>query len=399
MPSLYINSRGKPWTRHSYSAGQLFDKSAYWYYIQKVLGWKERDTRASFGFGHDLEAAIQHHHEHDGEGALNKFVELWTLRKDTPNMKYTNVESDWETCLQMGREMISLYIIKQPSLPIPLGGRAIFQREYEKEIFPNDPNYGGIFHTGRLDIVSFTDPAHPLLPKVDWQPSYGLYRPLVCDIKTSANDFGEQPGLCSFDIQLRTYSWLSGIRDVCFPWFVKKGLGYKKGYSVTLLTTAGGFEAGTEAVIAKMTDEGAWLLHNDYMVDEMTKQQGVKEDGKTDQTNIAKQRAMNFLEQHGALVSLDSLTKQRFQFNAGFVSERSAADAGLVSSRQVQQIVNASKNNEWPDTSGVRYPKDDRNDPYFRAFSLKDEVFREQNFSKLDEQQFDSLFDEDNNAD
>lgn len=399
MAYLYISSKGKAWRRHSYSAGLTFDKSAYFYYLQKVLGWKQKDNKASFLFGKALEDAVQHHHEHDGIGALEKFVYLWSMHKETPNITYTDTEVNWETCLKMGSDMIRLYVVRQPELPIPMGGRSIFQREYTKEVFPGDPNYGEIEHLGKLDIVCFADVDHPLLPKVDWKPEYGAFRPVIVDIKTSAVDFAEQPGMASLDLQLRCYSWLSGIRDAGLLWFVKKGLGFKKGYSVSLLDSVGTFKEGSEAVVAKMGDEhDVWILSNDYMIEEMERVQGKKEDGKTDQTKIAKERALNFLQQHGALVSTNSLTKQRLQFNVGFISERSANEAGMISARQIQQIVNASKNNEWPNTAGIRYPMDCRNDPYFRAFLLKDENYKQQNFTKSDEEMFDTLFEDDDNG-
>lgn len=398
MGYLYINSKGQPHRRHSYSAGMTFEQNSFKYYMQKVLGWRERDLRASFMFGHDLESAVQYHHENNGGGAVEKFVQLWNLHKDTPNIKYTDAEQNWENCLRMGVDMIKLYVVRQPDL-LPLGNRTVFQREYEKPVFSDeDPVYGGITHYGKLDIVAFLDPSCPYLQPVDWREEYGLYRPIICDIKTSAVDFAEQ-NLAGYDLQLRSYSWLSGIRDVSLLFFVKKGIGLKKGYSVSLLESTDTFNAGAEAVIAKMGDDDkVWLVSNDFMILEMERIQGKKEDGKTEQTNVAKQRAMNWLEQYGVLVDSNKITKQRIQFNTGFVSEQSAHEAGLIVSRQIHNIVNASLRNEWPNTAGVRYPKDDRNDPFFRAFVLKDTIYRDQNFIKSDELQFDQLFEDDDNG-
>ena len=214
------------------------------------------------------------------------------------------------------------------------------------------------------------------------------------DIKTSALDFPEQPGMAGFDTQLRRYSWLSGIRDVSLLWFKKSGLGYKKGYSVTFIEPAGSYMAGAEAVVAKIDGEDIWVVHNDFMVAEMDKAQGKKGD-KLDQTDEAKQRALNWLNQFGFKVPLSSLTRQRLQFNAGRVSEQSANEAGQIAGRQIVGIVNAWKNKEWPNTFGIRYPHDDRNDSYFRGFVLGDEAYKKQNFTKSDEQTFDDLFRED----
>jgi hypothetical protein len=388
---LYINSKGKRWSKHSYSAGSTFDQSPFKYYLQKVLGWREKDNKARFMFGKALEEAVQHHHEHEGKGALEDFQRRWGVHKET-ELSYTSKEKDWKTCLQMGSDMIRLYVALQPSLPIPMGGNSVWQREYAKEVFPGDVNYEGIEDAGKLDIVCYVDPNHPLLPKVDWKPEYGAFRPCIVDIKTSATDFPEQAGMAGYDTQLRRYSWLSGIRTVALLWFKKCGIGYKKGYSATVIGVGVvSFPLGAECVIAKVEGESAYIVYNDFMLEEMDRVQGKKGD-KLDQTDAAKERAFNWLKQNSTLTPLTNLTRQRLQFNAGFVSEASANEAGQIAASQIVRIVNASKTGQWPNTFGIRYPKDDRNDAYFRAFVLKDEDFKRQNFTKSDEQTFDDLF-------
>jgi hypothetical protein len=394
MAFLYINSKGVPWRKHSYSAGNTWDQSPYKYYLQKVLGWKERDNKARFMFGKALEEAVQFHHDHDGVGAKEDFIRRWAAHKEDGSLSYTDTEKNWATCNQMGTDMIRLYVAMQPKLPIPMGGRSVFQREYAKEVFPGDENYGGIEDAGKLDIVCYADPNHAMLPKVDWKPEYGAYRPLIVDIKTAATDFPEQPGMAAFDAQLRRYSWLSGIRDVSLLWFKKSGLGYKKGYSVTFIEAVGSYLAGDEAVIARVDGENIWVVKNDFMLAEMDKAQGKKGD-KLDQTNDAKERAFNWLQQYGVQVHSGFLTRQRLQFNAGFVTVASANDAGVTAGRQITGIVNAWKSKEWPNTFGIRYPHDDRNDSYFRAFVYGDEQYKKQNFIKSDEEKFDDLFEED----
>jgi hypothetical protein len=398
MPHLYINSFGNPWRKHSYSAGTLFDRCPKAYFLQKVEGWRVRDNLARFEFGKALENAIQWHHDHNGEGAVEKFTQEWSVHKDNKDLQYTRVEKDWSTLLRTGTEMIRLYIIRQPSLPIPLGGATVFQREYSKEMFVNDPNYGGIEFAGRLDIIAYVDPTHPLLPRLDWKPEYGAFRPLIVDIKTSAVDFPEAYGMAAFDLQLRAYSFLTGIRDAGLLWFVKKGHSLQKGSSVTLLEDAGLFKAGQEAVIAQMDGDDCLLVANDFMIEEMEKAQGKKPDGKTDQTKAAKERRDKWLTQFGVRVKSESITKQRLQFNCGFISIESAQDAGAIAGRQVVSIVNEwhkkakGDPNAYPNTFGVRYPHDDRQDPYFRAFILGDTAFRDANFTKSDDTEFDDLF-------
>jgi hypothetical protein len=391
MPHLYVNSKGKPWVKHSYSAGNDFDQSPYKYYLRRILGWREADNKARFAFGKALEESVQFHHEHNGQGAVQDFVSRWEPWK-TASLSYTAVEKDWATCLQMGKDMIRLYVAIQPTLPIPIGGSAIFQREYMKEVFPNDPNYGGIKDAGKLDIVCFVDPAHPSLPKVEWKPEYGPVRPLIVDIKTSAIEFPEQPGMAAYDAQLRRYSWVSGIRDVSLLWFKKSGLGFKRGYDVTFIEPAGSYASGEQAVVAQVEGENLWVFKSEFMLAEMDRAHGRNEKGGVDQTKAGRERGQAFLQQHGLRVHSGFVTRQKIQFNAGLVTKASADDAGRVAARQIVSIVNAWKTGVWENTFGIRYPKDDRNDAYFRAFVQGDEDYRKKNFTKADEESFDDLF-------
>lgn len=402
MAYLYINSKGTPWRKHSYSAGNTFDQCPKKYFLQKVMGWKEKPNKARFEFGKALESAIQHHHENNGVGAVQKFLDLWAPWKDNKDLQYTKVEKDWATLNKGGAEMVRLYIIVQPTLPIPMGGQTVFQREYAKEIFPGDPNYGEIEDAGKLDIVSYVAPDHPKLPKLNWKPEYGAFRPVLGDIKTSGVDFPEQYGLAAFDAQLRRYSFLSDIRDVFLLWFVKKSHSLQKGYSVTLLEDTRLFKAGQEAVIAQVDGEDLIIVANDFLIEEMERAQGKKKDKngveKTEQTNDAKARRDAWLEKFGDRVPAEIVTKQRLQFNAGYVPVESANEAGMNAARQIMGIVNAWHTKQWPNTFGVRYPHDDRNDPYFRGFILEDTAYRDLNFTKSDEESLEDLFRNDEDA-
>ncbi len=389
MAFLYVSSKGTAWRKHSYSAGNDYDQSPYKYYLRRIQGWKEKENKARFLFGRSLEESIEFHHDHDGAGAVEDFIRRWSVHKERTDLVFTKVEKDWETLLLDGIEMIMLYIIRQPSLPIPLGGRSVFQREYKKEVFPGDPNYGDIEDAGKLDIVSYADPNHPLLSPLEWKAEWGAYRPIIIDIKTSGTDFPEQPGIAGFDKQLRRYSWLSGIRDVALLGFKKTGRTIQKGSSVTLLKDAAEFKAGEEAVVAFVEEgKGVWLVENDYMLDVMSTAQG-------DQTKAGKQRRAEWLEKFADLVPMEVLTRQRLQFLSGYVTLESAVEAGTIAARQIVQIVNSWKTKSWPSTFGIRYPHDDRNDPYFRAFVLGDEAYKKEHFIKTDEESLEDLFFED----
>jgi len=398
MAFLYVNAKGKPWRKHSYSAGSVYDACPLQYKLQKIHGWREKNDKARFELGKAFESAVQYYHENRGElkAAIAHFDSLWKPFEDNKELQYTRVEKDWAQCARIAHDWLKLYAIKQPSLPIPLGGQVVFQREYAKEVFPGDENYGGIEDAGKLDIIAFVEPDHPMLPKLNWLPEYGAFRPIIVDIKTAGADFPDQYGIAAYDTQLRRYSWLSGIRDVALLWFVKKGLSIQKGYSVTLLEDAGYMKAGQEAVIALVEEEGIWLLPKDFMVEEMERVQGKKNE-KTEQTNAAKERRAAWLEENGTWTSEESITKQRLQFNAGFVTVESAEDAGKIAGNQIIKIVNAWKSGVWENKYGVRYPNDSRSNPYFRAFVLNDKAFRDLNFTKSDED-IDIFAEEDNEA-
>lgn len=400
MAFLYINSKGKAWTKHSYSAGNTFDQCPLKYYLQKVEGWREKESKARFLFGRALEEAIQWHHEHDGTGAVDYFIKACQAHAANKELQYTKVEKDWPTLYKTGIEMVKLYTIKQPSLPIPLGGQTLFQKQFEKEVFPGDPVYGGIEDMGKLDIISYVDPNHPMLPQLIWKPDYGPLRPIIIDIKTAGANFPEVYGIAAYDVQLRRYSWHTGIRDVALLWFVKKGHKIQKKSKVILLEDTTTFMAGQEVIVAAVEDDGKVIvLANDSILAEMDRVQGKKKDknGKEglDQTKEAKERRDVWLKQFGAKVSPDIITKQRLQFNSGFVTVQSANDAGEIAGRQIINIVNAWHRKAYPNTFGVRYPHDDRSDPYFRAFVLGDQMFKDQNFTKVDEESFDDLFKDD----
>lgn len=402
MGFLYVNAKGQPWRKHSYSAGNTFDQSPYKYFLQKVVGWKEKDNKGRFLFGRALEEAIQHHHEHNGEGAVEDFQRRWILHKDNKDISYTKTEKDWENLFYVGIDMVRLYVIRQPDLPIPMGGNTVFQREYEKEVFPGDPVYGEIMDCGKLDIVSYVLPDHPALAKLEWRPEYGALRPIIIDIKTAATDFPEHQGMAAFDKQLRRYSWQSGIRDVGLLWFKKTSRKLSKGSSITVLTDVKVFNpvgddytvfaAGKEAVVAKTDGDDVWLVHNDFMLEEMSKAQGRKPDGSIDQTKAAKEKASQWLDSNGFKVQASQITRQRLQFNCGFVTIESASDAGQIAARQIVGIVNSWKTKTWPNTFGIRYPTDDSRDPYFIGFVLQQPGYKEQNFKKSDQESLDDLF-------
>jgi hypothetical protein len=216
----------------------------------------------------------------------------------------------------------------------------------------------------------------------------------VVDIKTSGMDFPQTPGIAAFDKQLRRYSWLTGHRDVAILWFKKCTHNLAKGNSATLLEDTGEefFRPGDEVVVAANEDEGVYIVRDDFFITQMEEEQGYSK-GRLDTTKAAVARKKEWLEDNALCIPATWLTRQRIQFNVGRVSEESAEDAGLIAARQIVGIVNAWQSKKWPQTFGIRYPDDDTNDPYFRAFVLGDSMFRDQNFEKVAQESLDDLDD------
>jgi hypothetical protein len=227
MAFLYIDAEGNERTRHSYSAGLEFDQSPFKYWLHRIMGWKQKDVNAALIFGRALEDAIEFYHKCGlkPDSGHNEFVRLWANAKDKP-LKYAKKEVSWEHLLRCGREMMRLYQIRQPMLPIP--ANTAFQRDFTKEVFPEHPKYGGIEFFAKLDMIARPPADHPMLPEVAWKPEYGLYRPVIVDIKTSVNNLSDVSGIVGYDLQLRTYAWVQGQNvypwtDVAFLWFTKCG--------------------------------------------------------------------------------------------------------------------------------------------------------------------------------
>jgi len=388
---LYIDAQGKERNRHSYSAGLEFDSCPYKYWLHRIMGWREKDNKAALLFGRALEDAIQFYHQTGGKMGEEEFIRLWSMCKDK-ELTYTKREVNWDSLMRAGREMMRLYIIMQPKLPVPMD--TIFQRQFTKEVFPGDPKFGGIEFFAKLDMIAHADPKHPMLTPIEWKPEYGIYRPVIVDVKTSGIELDSTLGIVKHDLQLRMYAWVKGCYDVAFLWFKKSPHGLKKGNSITLLVDAGRFKAGEEAVIASVEENGVYLVGNDLMLEEMRKAQGFKENGTLDTTKAAVLRAEIWREQNAVLVAEADVTKQRLQFSSAIVSKKSADDAGQIVADQIVRIVNAWESNKWTNTFGVRFPHDDRRDNYFKAFCLQDQALRDSLFEQKEEEDLSDYFDE-----
>ena len=73
--ALYVNSKGYPVSRHSYSASADFKFCNRKYELNRIVGWKEREQHAALPFGSAVEAGVREYHI--GGDAVRKFQDEW----------------------------------------------------------------------------------------------------------------------------------------------------------------------------------------------------------------------------------------------------------------------------------------------------------------------------------
>src|SRR3990167_9323184 len=151
MAHLYTSPKGKLVTIHSYTSGQDYKKCPRYYKEKKIVGWKEKEQKAAFKFGNCIEDSIRFFHESGMKAgsAGEEFTRLWLKHKENKELVYTDKEGSWEDMHQMGVEMLALYEIRLPSLPIY---KPQFQLQFKKEVFPNS-ELSGIEFTAWIDML------------------------------------------------------------------------------------------------------------------------------------------------------------------------------------------------------------------------------------------------------
>jgi PD-(D/E)XK nuclease superfamily len=332
-PHLYINHKGYPVTRHSYSGSESFDYCARKYYLERVQGWAQKEQRSSTFFGKALEAAITfwHQHREDTVGAITEFQRLWGESKDK-DYTYAKTDKDWGTLLLDGCELIQLYAILYPTFPYIVNNPLDFQVENNFEVFP-DTALAGIEFTAYIDLIAQLK---------------GTKRPLVIDMKTSGKDI---PELTVLDPQLRSYSWVKNWPDVAFLWFRKMGRAISRGDVVTILDSGLSIPAGQTAFVLAKDDFGLWLTQNEKLFEEMEAQF-------IGESKVVKAARASFIQAHGISVSERAITKQRVQFKAVTITEESREDIGKSIKRDIVNIARATETEFFPMQSGVRFPNE-----------------------------------------
>ena len=332
-PHLYINHKGYPVTRHSYSGSESFDYCARKYYLERVQGWAQKEQRSSTFFGKALEAAVTfwHRNSEDIVRAVAEFNRLWA-EHEGKDYTYSKFDKDWGTLSLDGQELLRLYAIYYPTFPYIVNNPDDFQVENNFEVFP-DTKLAGIEFTSYIDLIAQLK---------------GSKAPLIIDMKTSGKDV---PELTALDPQLRSYSWVKNWPDVAFLWFRKMGRSISRGDSVTLLVNRDPFKAGDVAFVLAKDDFGLYLTQDEKLFKAMEAQF-------IGESKAVKAARAAFVQANGVSTAENIITKQRVQFKHVTISEESREDIGKSIKRDIVNIARATETDFFPMQSGVRFPNE-----------------------------------------
>lgn len=394
--ALYQNAKGKLVTHGSYSARESFRYCPRKFFLERTEGWKQIEERASALFGKCTEAALQWFEENSrtpGTG-VERFTLLWQRVTEAENfsrLTFTDCEGDWGGLMRAGKEMQRLYEIRAPRLPISVNPKPRFQVPLRKKIFPGT-ELDILENTAYLDILSFPQWDHPLLPRAD-NPEGLAVRPLIIDCKTSGVNLDWE--LISLDPQLAEYAWQARVSDVAFLWFVKNSHTLERRNRVTLLESVDGISAGTELFVlgydrpekpkkekkkksdAPTTDVVEALAE---VVEEMAldalavpvsneiirvylgdrKAQDayyVHVKGLSPNSALYKAAAKTFFQARFVVsCAPNQITKQRLQFVAARLDETFINETGRGVGQDTVEMIRAYKEGFYPRTGGIRFP-------------------------------------------
>lgn len=398
--ALYVNHKGQPVTHSSYSARQTFKKCPRQFQLERVEGWRDKENRAAPQFGKCVEAGVQRF-EADGRKpgtAVEEFARLWAEVKNLPEFPkfvYTDTEGSWEQLDRAGREMMLLYEIRAPFLPISTNPKALFQQVLRKKLFPGS-KYDKLENKAVVDILSFPPYNHAMLPEIapeaaDCQPLHGCNdiprRSLIIDMKTSGVDLDTE--LVMLDPQLAEYAWQARVPDIAFLWFVKKGHEIEKGSRVTLLQDVGDKHAGYE-MITLLADNDTGTAY----VAEMGTFMEYKAAAHNVRGNALKALKAEWISRPSVYsVPLTGLTKQRLQFGAARITEADMNEIGRDVAQSTVEMIRAHEENYYPKLAGIRFPNQKCNFCAMRWLCLNRPKERDENLTRKGEEWLDGEYD------
>lgn len=355
---LYRNFEGREVTYGSYSARETFSLCPRKFQLGRVEGWRDREKRSSLEFGKCIESALQFHDNAGREPgtAVDQFTSGWKrlkVRADFKELTYTDAEGDWDSLLRAGREIAKLYEIRVPDLPISVSPRALWQTKVVKPLFPTaGAGYDRLNNTAVLDIISYPQWDHPLLPQIE-RPEDGS-RTVIIDCKTSGKDLYED--LVGLDPQLIEYAWQMRQLDVAFLWLVKRSHSLERKNRVTLLTTQGAWTAGTELFVLGQDKEKGLVFLADK---DGLRMYGEAMRGLHPSSKAYAQAALTFFQAKFVLsCTPENITKQRLQFAAARLTKQDIDEAGRAVGRYTMEMVRAHSEQFYPRTGGIRWPNE-----------------------------------------
>lgn len=382
----YVNASGRPVNTVSYSSRSEFRKCPRFFQLHRVQGWDIKRRFASMLFGKAIESGVQVFELGGREpgSAVVEFVRQWELAKTVDGfseMEFTALEGSWEQLDQMGREMMKLYESISPTLPVA-GATPLFQQKMRKQIFPGS-HLATLENVAYLDILCFPEWQHPLLPKIERSDAnQDGTRPLIIDIKTSGSELDTQ--FVPLDPQLAEYAWMTGIRDVGFLWFQKKGVGFKKGSRVTLIEPLGLHPASTELSVLEPTEDRILLAAQPVLEEYERVLEGTK--GKA--REAAKAAFLNSPRQI-LEATASKFTKQRIQFATTRFSVEDVAEVGQDVAQTTVAMVTANDLQQYPKLSGIRFPNEKCQYCDMRWICLNDSDGRDKNLTRRGEEWMD----------
>jgi len=361
-----------------------------------VHGWSDKSQRAAPLFGKCIEAGLQAYEESGRvhEAGVKLFRRLWEEVKLTPDFEhliYTATETSWEQLLKSGEQLMQLYELKAPHLPIV---KPLFQQKIRKTLFPGT-NLCMLENVAVLDILSFPPWHHPLLPPlpvVEVPTELDAPRELIIDVKTAGKDF--PTALVSLDPQLAEYAWQTRIPDVSFLWFVKCSHGFKRGSRIALLRAVGPWWAGWEGFVLDVSEDdacaqalsiGSW--------DALQKYEAVVKGVRGKALTAAKQNSIDAGRADGTIITVSpaDVTKQRIQFAAARLTDADMDEVGRSVAQTTVEMVRAHEQDFYEKQPSVRFPSEKCGFCSMRFHCLHDSDGRDKNLTRRGEEWLDGV--------
>lgn len=369
MSILYRSASGREVSHASSSSldGIRFCRRKF--RLSRIDGWKEKTKKASLEFGKAIESAVQFYSDNglkDGD-AVSEFERLWLKWADNTELVYTDQEKNFWDLLLMGREMMQLFEILLPTLPIH---NPKWQLCYEKKLWPGT-DLDDLSFKAYIDLLSTLEDGSRLL----------------IDIKTAKSLLPVSSNMIALDGQLRKYAWVTGIREVGFLNFVKsEPNSFRKGVEVHLLEDIGDWKAGQKLVVWKYfppteatedDNHAHMFVSTEEVVQKLDEElEQIKGKGSTE---AKASKTAEYVDRGDLKIALrDQVTKTRLQFIRGTIPEEDIPEIGQQIGDDMLAMKNCHDTGRYPADGGVRFPNAVCGWCNLRGICLKDDKLVEE---------------------